>query len=143
MIDHHKIDEFEGALIQGELIECPLVHRFTKGLYIRELFMPSGLIATTKIHKTQHPFIISKGKVNVMIGDRIETLEAPYCGITEPGTRRILFVIEDCTWTTIHRNDDDSEDLLEIENRLIEAHDNPLLPDEIKQLYNLTQNKLQ
>lgn len=143
MIDHEKIDELESALIEGEQIECPLVHRFTKGLYIREVTMPAGLLATTKIHNTQHPFIISKGKVNVMIGENIQTLEAPYCGITEPGTRRVIYVLEDCVWTTIHRNDDDCKDLEEIETRLIEPHNNPLLPEEIKIKNFLTQNRLQ
>lgn len=139
MIDHNKIDELEAALIQGEEPDCPLVHRFTKGLYIREVFMPAGSFLTTKIHKTEHPFIISKGKVNVMIGEEVVTLEAPYFGITRPGTRRVIYVMEDCTWTTIHRNDDNCRDLLEIEARLIIPHDNPLLPDEIKKKYNLTQ----
>lgn len=142
MIDHEKIDEFEGVLIQGDQVECPLVHRFTKGLYIREVTMPAGTVVSTKIHKTEHPFIISKGKVNVMIGDEIITLEAPYCGITQPGTRRLIYILEDTVWTTIHRNDDDCTDLEEIEIRLIEPHDNPLLPEEYKQLRFLTQNRL-
>jgi len=142
MIDHEKIDELESALLGAE-VECPLVHRVTKGLYIRKVTMPAGLLSTTKIHNTQHPFIISKGKVNVMIGENIQTLEAPYCGITEPGTRRVIYVLEDCVWTTIHRNDDDCKDLEEIETRLIEPHDNPLLPEEIKIKNFLTQNRLQ
>lgn len=142
MIDHEKIDEFEAVLIKGEQVECPLVHRFTKGLYIREVTMPAGTVVTTKIHRSQHPFIISQGKVNVMIGEDIQTLEAPYCGITEPGTRRIIYVLETCVWTTFHRNDDDCRDLEEIEIRLVEPHNNPLLPEEIKKQKFLTQNKL-
>lgn len=143
MIDHEKIDELEAALMQGEAVECPLVHRFTKGMYIREVSIPAGTVLTTKIHKTEHPFIISKGKVNVMIGQEITTLEAPYCGITEPGIRRIILALSDVVWTTFHRNDDDCRDLLEIETRLIEPHDNPLLPDWIKEIKFLTQNQLQ
>ena len=141
MIDHEKIDELEAALIQGEEVDCPLVHRFSKGLYIREVSMPAGTIVTTKIHRSQHPFIISKGKVNVMIGDEITTLEAPYCGITEPGTRRVIYILEDCVWSTVHLNDDDCRDLLEIESRLIYPHDNPLLSEEVKIKNNLTQKK--
>lgn len=34
-----------------------------------------------------------------------ERLEAPHTGITEPGTRRVLYIEEDCIWTTSHVTD--------------------------------------
>ena len=97
-------------------------------MYIREIFMPAGSLVTSKIHKTEHPFTVSKGKVAVSIdGKDWEEFEAPYTGVTKPGTRRILYIIEDCIWTTYHVNQSDSQDLEEIEERLIEKRDNNLL----------------
>lgn len=133
------IDQAEAILAKGNIIEFPIIHRFADGLYIREIFMPAGSLLTSKIHKTEHPFIISKGKVNVWIDGVVHTYEAPYCGITKPGTRRVLYILEDCVWTTIHRNDDNERDPLVIENRIIEAHDNELLPEELKLRFNLSQ----
>lgn len=133
------IDEVEAVLAAHVAVDCPLVHRFTPGLYVREIFMPAGTFLTSKIHKTEHPFIVSKGKVSVWIDGEVQIINAPYCGVTEPGTRRVLFIHEDCVWTTIHTNPDNCKDVLEIENRIIEAHDNPLLSDEIKFLNNLNQ----
>jgi hypothetical protein len=99
-----RIDELEKAIVDNlPLIDCPLIHRFTDGMYIREIFMPKDTIVTSMIHKTNHPFTISKGKVLVQIdgGEWVE-FEAPYTGFTMPGTRRVLFILEDCIWTTYH-----------------------------------------
>ena len=110
-----------------DVVECPLNHTFTPGLYIREIFMPKDSVITSKIHKTEHPFIVSKGVVSVSIdAGEWQLIEAPYSGITKPGTRRILWVHEDTIWTTIHANPD-NENENEIEERIIEKHENPLL----------------
>lgn len=132
---NQKIDELESVMVENfELIECPLVHRFTDGLYTREIFMPAGSLITSKIHKTQHQYFIMTGAVSVWIDEGEEQyLQAPYVGITEPGTRRVLYVWEDCTWITSHPNPD-NENLEEIEARIIEKHDNPLLPQGVKDL---------
>jgi hypothetical protein len=129
-----RVDFLESVMAENfPLVHCPLNHRFTKGLYIREIFMPAGSLITSKIHKTQHQYFVLKGAVSVWIdGGEEHYIEAPYIGITEPGTRRILYVWEDCIWATAHPNPDD-EDLEQIEERIIEKHDNPLLMEEFKQ----------
>ena len=87
-------------------VDCPLIHRFTPGLYTREIFMPKGTFIISKIHKTEHPFVIVKGVVSVWVeGVGVKKFEAPYVGITKPGTRRILFIHEDCSWLTFHATD--------------------------------------
>jgi hypothetical protein len=135
-----RIDELEKAIVDNlPLIDCPLVHRFTDGMYIREIFMPKDSIVTSKIHNTNHPYTISKGKALVQIdgGDWLE-LEAPYTGITMQGTRRVLFVVEDCIWTTYHPiermkleyndlSEQEKQNIVdEIENEIIEPHINYL-----------------
>ena len=129
-----KIDELESFMANNfEIINCPLNHRFTEGLYVREIFMPAGSLITSKIHKTQHQYFILKGAVSVWIDEGEEIyLEAPYIGVTEPGTRRVLYIWEDCIWATAHANPE-NENEEEIEERIIEKHDNPLLPEELKE----------
>lgn len=83
--------------------ELPLVHRFTPGLYVREIFMPKGALVISKIHKTEHPYVISKGHAAVWTPTLgVVQLRAPHCGITRPGTVRVLYIHEDCVWTTFH-----------------------------------------
>lgn len=131
---NQRIDELELAMADFPVQECPLKHIFLPGMYVREISMPAGTLVTSKIHKTEHPFIISKGVAYVKINDEEwECLEAPYTGITKPGTRRVLYIEEDTIWTTFHPTDKKTVD--EVEDEIIEKHDNPLLPEDIKNKY--------
>jgi hypothetical protein len=103
-----------------------LTHIFVPGLYCREIFMPAGDIITSKVHKTEHVFIISKGKCSVSTKDGNEILEAPHTGITYPGTKRALYIIEDTIWTTMHPTE--LTDIDEIEAEIIsQTYDEYLL----------------
>lgn len=98
-----RVDRLEAELKGLPPCDMPLVHRFTKGMYIREIFMPQGALVISKIHTTEHPFTILKGSVKVwMDGEGVQHLKAPHIGITRPGTRRVLFITEDCVWVTFH-----------------------------------------
>lgn len=126
--DDEMIDALEERIL-GELepVEMPLVHRFTPGLYIREIHMKAGTLLTSKIHKTEHPFTISKGRVLVKLkGGETQELAAPYTGITKPGTRRAIIILEDTVWTTYHVLLPGEEgDIEKIEARIIEQRYRP------------------
>lgn len=137
-----KIDQLEKVMADYPTVNCQLNHRFTPGLYTREIFMPAGALITSLIHKTTHPFFILKGRVSVFSdNDGEQILEAPYIGITTPGTRRVLYIHEDCVWATAHPTDvvpDDSSEesvlaaVAKVEADIIEPHENNLLGGIIK-----------
>lgn len=103
---HNKMDLLQHRLGKLPQIEMPLDHVFTPGLYTRTIHMPKGAIVMSRIHKFEHPFIISKGSVTVIDEHGNRTLyKAPYVGVTKPGTRRTLLIHEDCVWTTCHTGD--------------------------------------
>ena len=138
-----NIDILEAALIaEADPIICPLKHTFIPGFYIREIFMPKGIegkvnLVTSRIHNTFHPFFILKGRVAVFSeNDGEQILEAPYSGITTPNTRRVLKIIEDTVWTTVHATDivpkDDSVQAIEnaaneVAETILAKHENPLI----------------
>lgn len=123
-----RLDELELKMREYDQVECPLIHRFLPGVYLREIFMPADSLIVSKIHKTTHAFIVSMGTVYVKVNDNEwEKIEAPYQGTTLPGTRRILYVQENCVWTTIHRNETDTRNLDELEDMIIQKNENPLL----------------
>lgn len=127
------IDAFDAQMQSMEPADYSHVHRFTPGLYIREIFMPAGMLCTSLVHKTEHPFVISQGTVSVFIpGKGVERFTAPYCGITKPGTRRLLYCHTDVVWTTFHPTD--LTDLAEIEAAIIEPYHNPLLAMPVAQI---------
>lgn len=139
----YSIDELEAVMVDNfPIVDCLVKNYFTEGNYVRETTMPTGSLITSKIHKTQHTYFVMKGKAIVWIDGVEHLIEAPYIGITEPNTRRVLYILEECTWATSHPNPD-NESLEQIEERIIEKHDNPLLSLEIKErINNLLNEKL-
>mgnify|MGYP000850639588 CR=1 FL=1 len=97
--DHIKGDDWVDAL-GGDL-----QHQFINGLYVRMVNMPAGMVVTTKIHKVRHPFFVMTGKCRVMTEEGVVDIVAPYQGVTEPGTKRLIHVLEDCVWYTVHATD--------------------------------------
>lgn len=120
-----RINALERDLVANyPKVECPVVHRFTPGLYSRECFMPAGSCVTSKIHRTEHQFVVLAGRCRVFTEDEgVVELEAGHVGITKPGTRRVLAMLTDVRWITFHPVE--SQDLVEIEEQLIEPHDIP------------------
>lgn len=113
-----QVDQMQSALAKLPQVEMPLTHRFTPGLYVRQIFMPKGTLVISKIHKTEHPFVCLNGHAAVWIeGVGIEQVRAGHIGITKPGTRRILWMHEDTVWVTFHPTD--KTDLKEIEDDVI------------------------
>jgi len=97
------LDELEVALAQMPRVELPVTHRFTEGMYIREIKIPAGTMLTSMVHKTEHPFVISDGVIKVTSDNEGSVIyEAPYTGITKPNTRRALHALTDVVWTTFH-----------------------------------------
>lgn len=120
------MDNLQSLIASKKPIKCPLAHTFTPGIYTRTIFMPKGTLIVSKIHKTEHPYFIITGKVTVFTeNDGTLELQAPFHGVTRPGTRRALFIEEDCIWVTTHAITD-GETLEEIEERIIEKHELPI-----------------
>lgn len=118
----------ETVMAQHEQVECPVTHRFTDGMYVREIFMPEGILVASKVHKTEHFYVVLKGRVSVRIGDRVEEVAAGHLGVTKPGTHRLLYIHEDTTWVTFHPNPDNLTSLKELEEKIIAHHSIPELP---------------
>ena len=123
---NEQIDELEVVILNSDkLFDCPLDHIFTPGLYSRTIIMPTTGLITSLYHKEEHQYIVSKGSALVKIGeDQWQRIEAPFRGITLAGTRRVLYIEEECIWTTFHATDvypkDDSTEAFEEAIRLVE-----------------------
>ena len=141
-------DKLIAKLYDYKPVSCPLVHRFVPGMYIREIFMPAGSLVVSKVHGTEHPYVVSQGVLTVWTEEEGEVfIEAPYTGITLPGTRRVLYIHEDCIFTTFHPAHEQpanntEEEILKavaaIENRILIPHVNEYLEEIIalKQIEN-------
>lgn len=118
-----RINEAEVKMAQLPQQLCPLLHVFTPGLYTRQILMPAGTLLTSRIHLFEHPYIISAGVVSVWdLETGWQTFRAPHIGVTKPGTRRVLYIHEDCIWTTSHLNPDNETDPQKIVERVTYDH---------------------
>lgn len=121
------LDFIEMRIIEDyDIMDFPLEHTFTPGLYGRKIFMPAGCLLTSKVHKTEHQFVISKGAVMVLDGSgKWELYEAGHSGITKANTRRLLYILQDCVWTTFHSTDKTTPE--EVEEDIIEKRENKFI----------------
>jgi len=135
------IDNMEVELLKLDQVDCPVTHRFTKGMYIREIFIPKGTLLTSMEHKTQHPFVVSQGCIAVVSQneDRV-VYTAPHTGITEPNTRRMLYAVEDTVWTTFHVTDKTDPD--EVGEDILSIGANKLLDKNLPHLNQWRQTQL-
>lgn len=109
---------------------APLNHNFGDGLYVRTIHMSKGDIFVSKLHKTNHPYFVTMGSCLVWDGEKSVAIKSPFSGFTEAGTKRVLFILEDCVWTTVHATKE--TDLEKIEDEII-AKDYDSLVEHIKE----------
>lgn len=100
-------------------VECPLAQFFAPNIYIREMFMPAGTMVIGQIHKTEHFNIILEGRVRVIIDGEVHELIAPCTFVSKAGVSKVLNVLEDCRWQTIHANPDNITDIETLESLLV------------------------
>jgi len=128
-----RIRQFEKELKNFPQTECPLVHRFLDGMYAREITMKKGTLLTSKMHKKENLTIISKGKViEVTEDEHIREIEAPFTMISPAGVKRVLYILEDTIWTTVHKNVENIEDLGKLEDMIIQKEPEMLEKEESK-----------
>lgn len=93
------------------------IHRHMPGVYMRELTMPAGAVIVGKRHAQVHAVMMTRGECVVVTERGQETMTAPCTFISPAGEKRVLFIISETTWVTVHRTDADS--LPSIEQDLI------------------------
>lgn len=102
----------------GRTEDCPVRNWFAPGVYCREITMPEGMLIEGRIHRHAHLNILSKGKCVVLTEDGYAELTAPCTFVSEVGTKRLVYCLEDVVWTTVHDNPDDCRDVRRIVERI-------------------------
>ncbi len=105
------IGRLEASLLEvsefpmGDRPDSPLVHSFGGGMYVREVFIPAGMMLTGKIHKHEHPNFLMQGKVSMITEDGGALLmEGPQSMMSPSGCKRALYTHTPTWWITVHLN---------------------------------------
>lgn len=99
--------------------DAPVTHRFSPGVYLREIFMPAHTVVIGRIHKTEHFNVLLQGAALIVHDDGTrEILRAPMTFVSKAGVQKVLYILEDMIWQTVHPSDE--TDLVKLETMLVE-----------------------
>ena len=133
-VSRSQILQFEEALAeQPDRFDGKedLTHYFAPEVYGREIRVPAGGTVASKIQKYAHINILLQGRCLVASEHGNKEVVAPEVWISEPGQKRLVHVLEDCRWMTVHPNSENTQDLKALEEYVIapsyEAYDNFVL----------------
>ena len=113
-----RINEIEAQLLTHPQVECPVQHTFSPGVYLRTIRMPAGTFVIGHKHRTKHLNVVLSGCALVIVDGEIRRMQAPLVFESNPGVRKLLYILEDCDWATIHATDE--TDIAKLEEQLIE-----------------------
>ncbi len=114
-----SIEELPDAKGEEELERDYNEHFFAPGVYGRQMTIPAGMCIVGKIHKHAHINVITEGVIKVVTQFGEDVYHAPRTWVSEPGTKRAVYALEETVWLTIHANPEDKEDIREIEEDVI------------------------
>lgn len=112
-VNPQEIEQAEDFMLNLPQAECPVVHHFGPGIYIREVHLPSGVFALGHTQKYKHMNIVIKG--HVVISDNngnLKSIRGPCIFVGEPG-RKFGYIVEDTVWQNVYATDETNIDTLE------------------------------
>lgn len=111
-----KMDRLEAAIVSDlPALDLPVKHRFSRGVYARELLIPKGTVLTGRIHKYSQINILLSGDISVLTEQGIKRVRPPFVVESPAGTKRVAYAHEDTVWMTICGTDTTDPDVLEDE----------------------------
>jgi hypothetical protein len=96
-----RVERLQGVIEQAPQVECRLKHYFAPGVYVREMTVPAGVVATGAVHKTEHMTIVV-GHCLLTTDDGARELRGHQTLVSKPGIKRAIVAIEETIVTTIH-----------------------------------------
>lgn len=113
-----KIIVGDGKSLVRESDTIEVINEFTNGVYMRRMDVMKGTLIIGAVHKEKHSWFLMRGVVKVADAGSVSYIEAPYYTLSDPGTQRVIEVVEDAIWINIHSNPDNGQDIDIIEKRL-------------------------
>ena len=103
----------------GDNEACPVKHTFSDGIYVREMFIPKGMMLVGKIIKQTHHIFLMSGKIAIITEEGEKIMEGPCSIVAKGGTKRVGYALTDVVWINVHPNTTDTQDLDKLEKEVI------------------------
>ena len=113
----------EGMFGDGKSIakspDVTIKHSFADQVYIRQMNLKKDYVIVGAIHNHLHAWFLLSGKVIINNnGEKIEHV-APCYTVSEPGSKRLIYAIEDSVFVNIHKNPSNTKDIEELEKEIV------------------------
>jgi len=106
-------DNIEMEMLKLPQADCPVIHSFGPGLYIREVRIPKGTLAMGHHHIYPQINIFASGKLLIKNDDgSTTTLCAPMTFVGKPG-RKMVYTLEDVVWLNVYPTEETNIEKLE------------------------------
>ena len=97
----------------------PLKHTFADGVYIRQMDMQVDSMVVGAIHNHLHVWFLLTGHLMVITEDTTEEFIAPCYVLATPGSKRVVYAMEDSIFVNIHKNPNNIKDIKKLEDDLV------------------------
>ncbi len=125
-----SVDEIQDIIVNSDIgvgdgksianiPEIPIKHLFADQIYIRQMEMKQGQIVVGAIHNHLHAWFLMKGRVLINNnGEKIEHI-APCYTISQPGSKRFIYALEDSIFVNVHKNPSNTKDIEKLEKEIV------------------------
>ena len=119
------INNADGKNIEGngkEIIHSdnfPLKHTFADGIYVRQMDMNANSMVVGAIHNHLHVWFLLTGHLAVVTEDTTEEFIAPCYVLATPGSKRVIYAIEDSIFVNIHKNPNNIKNIKKLEDDIV------------------------
>ncbi len=97
----------------------PLKHTFADGVYIRQMDMKSDSMVVGAIHNHLHVWFLLTGHLVVITEDTTEEFISPCYVLATPGSKRVIYALEDSIFVNIHKNPNNIKDIKKLEDEIV------------------------
>ena len=116
-------NDIEGVFGDGKSIakspDVTIKHSFADQVYIRQMNLKKDYVIVGAIHNHLHAWFLLSGKVIINNnGEKIEHI-APCYTVSEPGSKRLIYALEDSVFVNVHKNPSNTQNIEELENEIV------------------------
>ncbi len=96
-----KIESLENEWKKLPQVEIPVVHRYSGGIYAREIVIPADTFLTGKIYKDDHFDIMVYGDVTVSSDEGVKRMSGFHAFESKSGKKRAGYTHSETKWITM------------------------------------------
>jgi len=97
----------------------PLKHTFADGIYIRQMDMKADSMVVGAIHNHLHVWFLLTGRLAVITEDTTEEFISPCYVLATPGSKRVIYAMEDSIFVNVHKNPSNIKDIKKLEDEIV------------------------